>query len=212
MVEEGTLGLARAKESSEDLLEPGPDSAKDELQHRMEAARESISHTVDEIKDTVVNQYESVKETVSKTLDWHEQVKRRPVVWSASALGAGFVVGYGVAAMVKGHGNGPAQRYEYVPSTRTTITSSAASQNNVSAGRQEEKAESRPGVLERIKETPAYDRLTQEAAVVGNRFVDEISKKAQEVILPAAVGWLGSLLERLVPTHQTQRSNATRSN
>ena len=209
MVEEGTLGLARAKESSEDLLKPGPDSAKDELQGRMEAARESISHTVDEIKETVVNQYESVKETVSKSLDWHEQVKRRPVIWSATAMGAGFVVGYGVAAMVKGQGNGPAPRYEYIPSTRATIASPAASQSNVSAARQEEKAESRPGVLDRIKETPAYDRLTQEAAVVGNRFVDEISKKAQEVILPAAVGWVGSWLERLLPTPQTQRSNAT---
>ena len=159
-----------------------------------------------------MNQYESVKETVSKTLDWHEQVKRRPVIWSASALGAGFVVGYVVAAMVKGQGSASSQRYEYVPSRRATITSPAASQSNVSAARQEEEAESRPGVLERIKETPVYDRLTQEAAVVGNRFVDEISKKAQDVILPAAIAWVGSWLEGLLPTHQTQRSNATKSN
>jgi hypothetical protein len=102
MVEEGTLALVRSNESSGPLAKPGEDSSKDELQHRMEAARESISNTVDEIKDTVVNQYESVKESVSQTLDWHEQVKRRPVAWSAGALGAGFIVGYGVAAVVKG--------------------------------------------------------------------------------------------------------------
>jgi hypothetical protein len=114
--------------------------------------------------------------------------------------------------MIKGQGNQSSQRHEYVPSRAVTITSPAASESNLSAARQEEQSESRPGVLERIKETPVYDRLTQEAAVVGNRFVDEISKKAQEVILPAAVGWVGSWLERLLPTHQTQRSNATKSN
>jgi hypothetical protein len=209
MVEEGTLGLGGVKESSgESLLKPGPDSSKDELQHRMEVARESISQTVDEIKDTVVNQYESVKETISKTLDWHEQVKRRPVVWSASALGAGFVVGYGVAAMVKGEGNGSAQHSEFDQSNRATITSPAASQSKVSAARREEpRAESRAGlIIGRIKGTPAYDRVRQEAAVVGNRLVDEISKKAQEVILPAAVGWVGSWLEGLLPANEKQRS------
>jgi hypothetical protein len=180
----------------------------------MEVARESISQTVDEIKDTVVNQYESVKDTISKTLDWHEQVKRRPVIWSAGALGAGFVVGYGVAAMVKGEGNNSPQRYEYFPPgpATTTAVAAAASPGNAGAVRREVEAESRPGVLDRIKETPAYDRVKQEAAVVGNRFVDEISKKAQQVILPAAVGWVGSWLEGLFPAKENRRSEQSGSN
>ena len=206
MVEEGTLGLARSKQSSDQgLSKPGQDSSKDELQHRMEVARESISHTVDEIKDTVVNQYESVKETISNTLDWHEQVKRRPVIWSAGALGAGFVVGYGVAAMVKGEGNGPAQRYEHNPMKRATLTAPTTSQGNARAARREEAQEGpRSGFIDRIQETQAYDRLKQEAAVVGNRFVDEISKKAQEIILPAAVGWVGSWLEGFLPAKSSK--------
>jgi hypothetical protein len=208
MATEGTLGLARSQEpSSQGLSKPGPDESKDELQHRMEVARESISHTVDEIKDTVVTQYESVKETISKTLDWHEQVKRSPVIWSAGALGAGFVVGYGIAAIAKGETNSSMLRYEHDLSKRATVTPSKHSHNDASAARrEEEEEESPPGVIERLKETPAYDRLKQEAAVVGNRFVDEISKKAQQVILPAAVGWFGSWLEGLLAAKTTSEA------
>src|SRR5260370_2192332 len=63
----------------------------------MEEARDSIAQTVTEIKENVANQYQAVKET----LDWREQFKKRPVAWSAGALGVGFVVGYSVAALVK---------------------------------------------------------------------------------------------------------------
>src|SRR2546428_386478 len=99
MAEERTLGQARARTVTEE--EP----SKEELQRRMEEARDSISHTVTEIKDTVVNQYQSVKDTISETLDWREQFRKRPVVWSAGALGVGFFVGYGIAAAVKGDGD-----------------------------------------------------------------------------------------------------------
>ena len=36
----------------------------------------------------------------------------------------------------------------------------------------------KPGLFERFKETPAYDRLQAEAATLGNRFVEELSKTA----------------------------------
>lgn len=193
MVEEGTLGLVRSNEPSGPLSKPDQDSSKDDLQHRMEAARESISNTVDEIKDTVVNQYESVKESVSQTLDWHEQVKRRPVAWSAGALGAGFIVGYGVAAVVKGPPKISLPRER----GRARINSAAASESDVARPRQNE--DSGSGLIQRIKETPAYDRVKSEAGVIGNRFVDELSKKAQEVVLPAALTLIGSWLEGLLP-------------
>ena len=209
MVEEGTLGLVGSKESPGELYEPAQDSSKDELQHRMEVARESISQTVDEIKDTVVNQYESVKETVSKTLDWHEQVKRRPVAWSAGALGAGFVVGYGVAAVVKGPGKISVQRYQEAPVRRATANAPAASQSNAGAAlRGAAEIVAGSGLIDRIKETPAYDRVKSEAGVIGNRFVDEISKKAQEVVLPAALAWIGSWLEGLLPAREKGSSQA----
>ena len=90
MAQDGTLGLAPAPAPSD------PGLSKDQLQRQMAVARESISHTVDEIKDTVVHQYEAVKETISETLDWREQVKKRPfsgapalwarVSWQGTAL------------------------------------------------------------------------------------------------------------------------------
>jgi len=93
MAEERTLGLARAQDLTTD---EGP--SKEELQRRLGEARDSITNTVSEIKETVANQVQAVKDT----LDWREQFKRRPVVWSAAALGAGFCTGYCIANYVKG--------------------------------------------------------------------------------------------------------------
>lgn len=206
MVEERTLGLVRSEELP---AKSDQDASKDELQHRMEAARESISHTVDEIKDSVVNQYESVKESVSKTLDWHEQVKKRPVAWSAGALGAGFVVGYAVAAVVKGPGKISMRDYEEVPVGRAVVKTGSALQSNTGAARRHDEVdEPRAGLMERIKETPAFDRVKNEAGVIGNRFVEELSKKAQDVVLPAAIAWIGSWLEGLSPVKENGRHKA----
>ena len=204
MVEEGTLGLVRANESPARANKSDEDASKDELQHRMEAARESITSTVDEIKDAVVNQYESVKETVSQTLDWHEQVKKRPVVWSAGALGAGFLVGYGVAAIVKG----PTKISGSYDKEQTLGSTAPLSQADIDLGRPPEQPASGPGLIQRIKETPAYDRVKSEAGVIGNSFVDGISKKAQEVVLPAAIAWIGSWLERMVPAKTNSQKRA----
>jgi hypothetical protein len=42
-----------------------------------------------------------------------------------------------------------------------------------------------PGLIERFKETKAYDRLEEEIGALGDRFVNELSKTAQTVVLPA---------------------------
>src|SRR5678810_834424 len=92
MAEERTLGLARAQDYTAE--EP----SKEALQRRAEEARDSISSTVSEIKETVANQVQAVKDT----LDWREQFKKRPVAWSAAALGVGFCTGYCIANYAKG--------------------------------------------------------------------------------------------------------------
>ena len=208
MVEEGTLGLERIDDSSGQLSKVDQDSSKHELQHRMEVARESISHTVDEIKDSVVNQYESVKESVSRTLDWHEQVKQRPVAWSAGAVGAGFLVGYGVAAVVKGPTKIPVESYGG-RLRRATVYAPGASPGDVGKAPKHEVTEpSGPGLIQRLKDTPAYDRVRSEAGVIGNHFVDEISKQAQEVLVPAAMAWIGGWLGRMLPAKDNRHSQA----
>jgi ElaB/YqjD/DUF883 family membrane-anchored ribosome-binding protein len=66
----------------------------------------------------------------------------------------------------------------------------------------------KPGLFDRFKETPAYDRLQAEAATLGNRFVEELSKTAQAVVLPALLGKLKDLIGIDL---STQREGAQRS-
>lgn len=99
MAEERNVGLARATEATPPT---GDEATKAELQRRMEEARESITQTVTEIKDTVTNQYHQVKESINDSLDWREQVRRRPVEFSLGALGAGLLLGYGIGGAFAG--------------------------------------------------------------------------------------------------------------
>jgi hypothetical protein len=199
MAEERTLGLARALEhDSEEEL------SKEELQRRMEEARDSISHTVTEIKETVAHQYQAVKET----LDWREQVKRRPVAWSLGALGVGFVVGYRIAGALKSAGNGYHTGLDYLPSephayaarpVMGEVPATATGQGETSIAPSGIEEEQGPRFMERFKDTPAYGRLRQEAASLGDRFIDELSKTAQQLIIPAVVSKLGSWIEEYLP-------------
>ena len=207
MAEEGTLGLVRVHDTG------GDEPSKEELQRRMDEARDSISQTVTEIKDSVVQQYESVKETISETLDWREQFKKQPVAWSVGAAGAGFLAGYGIAAVIKGphggNGNGsqrPAD-YDYQPADFSTKPSPAARTSTGAVGlvgHREPQEDSGPGLLERIQETKAFDRVRSEAATLGSHFIDEVSKTAQEVLLPAAIGIIKGWFEGLVSRKQSR--------
>jgi hypothetical protein len=91
----------------------------------MDEARDSISHTVTEIRDTVVQQYESVKETISETLDWREQFRKQPLAWGLGAVGASFVTGYALAAIIKGpvhdHDHETNRRYDHGADRRSYI-------------------------------------------------------------------------------------------
>lgn len=186
MAEERTLGLARAHELEDE--EP----SKEALQLRMEEARDSISQTVTEIKDNVTQQYENVKDT----LDWREHFKKQPVAWSVGAVGMGFFLGYGIAAVIKDSGRSGA----YVDSAErpyasehigeplaAAISPQPVETNGKDKGR---------GLVSRFKETRAFDRLEQEVSTLGDRLVDELSTTAQEVVLPALLAkikqWIGA--------------------
>jgi hypothetical protein len=187
MAEERTLGLARAPEIENAAL------SKRELQLRMEEARDSISQTVTEIKETVAHQYESVKDA----LDWREQFKKRPVAWSLGAAGVGFCVGYCIAATIKGDAYeterpGSSQRPAYAGQPiigQSPVVSSGLSEK--SNGK-----DNRPGLIDRFKETRAFDRLQQEVGSLGDRLVEELSSTAQIVIVPAVIRkvreWIGA--------------------
>lgn len=88
------MNQQKAKELSTSQGQNDGEPSKAELERQMEETRESLSRTVKEIKDTVNEQVSAVKETVSGVLDYREQFKEEPMVWSLGALSAGFALGY----------------------------------------------------------------------------------------------------------------------
>ncbi len=203
MAEERTLGLARARESANEMR--GEDPSKEQLQRRMEEARDSITNTVTEIKDNVAQQVESVKEA----LDWREHFKKQPVAWSLGAAGVGLFVGYGIAAAIKGDGR---DEIQYAPSPAYSLT---GSETSYAESTKPNGHDDGPGLLDRFRETSAYERLSQEAGTLGDRLVNELSTTAQQVVLPALLkklkGWIGLDLstKTLSMGHKPEATNSS---
>ena len=191
MAEERTLGIARAHASASEAL--GEEPSKEQLQRRMEEARDSITNTVTEIKENVAQQVESVKDA----LDWREHFKKQPVAWSLGAAGVGFFVGYGVAAAIKGDER---NEINYAPSSAYSLTGGETTY----AEPAKPNGHDGPGLLDRFRETSAYERLSQEAGALGDRLVEELSTTAQQVVLPALLnkikGWIGLDLSTKTPS------------
>ncbi len=190
MAEERTLGIARARESETIGEEP----SKEALQRRMEEARDSITNTVTEIKENVAQQYENVKDA----LDWREHFKRQPVAWSLGAAGVGFFVGYGIAAAFKGDDYDESYSGSSIPYSPTAHSYAAQPVIGTAPSESSAKPNSKdngPGVLERFRETSAYEKLSKEAGALGDRLVEELSTTAQQVVLPALLkkikNWIG---------------------
>ena len=200
MAEERTLGLARGYEQTDE--EP----SKQELQRRLDEARDSISHTVTEIKESVANQVQAVKET----LDWREQFKKRPVVWSAGAAGVGFLVGYGLAAMVKGDGGVDSDygynRYGYGEESRSYAAQPVLQASAAAAGASKSgngKHDEGPGFFEKLSHTHAYQKVKDEAGNLGDAFVQEITQTAKQVVLPALMVSLRNFIGGYLPNAAT---------
>ena len=202
MAEERTLGLARTQEHST------PEPSKEELQRRMDQARDSISNTVTEIKETVANQVQAVKET----LDWREQYKRRPVAWSLGAAGVGFLLGYGIAATVKGDGSDDEVLDFYAsegqlagqPIVRSASSSTAASLEDNGNGHEG------PSFLQKLTHTPAFGRVKDEVGNVGDAVLQELGKTVKQIIVPALMTSLKNFLgDHLPNTAKSGSSSAT---
>jgi hypothetical protein len=198
MAEERTLGLARAQEQTSE--EP----SKEELQRRLGEARDSISSTVTEIKETVANQVRAVKDT----LDWREQFKKRPVAWSAAALGVGFATGYCIASYAKGDSDdyhSAIDRYgdevqQYAGATMAAPAhASRSAQGNGTH-------DSGPSFFKKVVNTPAFERVRDEAGNIGDAFVQELSKTAKAVVLPALITSLRNFIGDHLPNADKEPS------
>jgi|ERR1044071_186185 hypothetical protein len=231
MAEELTLGQTRAFGDGD-----GGDGepSKEELQRRMEEARESITQTVTEIKETVTNQYYSMKETVSDALDWRHHFRKNPIAFSVGALSVGFLLGYGLTGAIKGSGRTEDDEYPSSEDTdvyaRLDATPARYEDERDEADRrsafhghsyaaqpitdqadeisrdQRDETPQKPGLYERFKETSAYDRLQTEVSTLGERFMEELSSTAQNVVLPALFNKLKELFGVDLSNKQGQQS------
>jgi hypothetical protein len=198
MAEERTLGLARAPEHSTEEL------SKEELQRRMGEARDSISHTVTEIKETVAHQVQVVKDT----FDWREQFKKRPVAWSAGAFGVGLLVGCGVAGLVKGEDDAERSHDYYGPDYRSyaaqPVLSHAGATMKPQSGRGPQEGNGHdedkgPGLFEKVTQSAAYGRMRDEVGSVGESLMQELTKTAKLMVVPAIIGTLRKFLGEHLP-------------
>lgn len=206
MAEERTLGLARAPELSTEEL------SKEELQRRMDEARDSISHTVTEIKETVANQVQAVKDT----LDWREQFKKRPVAWSVGAFGVGLLIGCGIAGLVKGEEEAEPARDYYGPDYRSYAAQPVLSHAGATMkpqsftgplegnGHGEEKG---PGFVDKLTQSAAYGRVRDEVSSVGDSLIQELTKTAKVMVVPAIIGSLKKFLGQHLPSSETSRAS-----
>ena len=202
MAEERTLGLARAQDYNAE--EP----SKEELQRRMDEARDSISSTVTEIKETVANQVQAVKDT----LDWREQFKRRPAVWSAAALGVGFCTGYCIASFAKGDSDdyreaidrfGEESKYY---DSQSVAAGPITTPGNMAPRLDNGNHESGPGFFQKLTNTQAFERVRDEAGNLGDAFVQELSKTAKTVVLPALITSLRNFIGAHLPNAEKRPS------
>jgi hypothetical protein len=207
MAEERTLGLARAQDVKTE--EP----SKEELQRRLGEARDSISNTVTEIKETVAHQVQAVKDT----LDWREQFKKRPVVWSAAALGVGFATGYCIAAFAKGDEadyESAIDRYGQESNNYTSqaITGTEAAMATPGGPRPKQQGngthDTGPSFFQKMVHTPAFERVKDEAGNIGDAFVQEVSKTAKQVVLPALITSLRNFIGDHLPNVNKQTSQS----
>ena len=199
MAEERTLGLARAQDQTSE--EP----SKEELQRRLDHTRDSISQTVTEIKETVANQVQAVK----NTLDWREQFKKRPVAWSAGALGVGFLTGYCIANTFKGEDeyhrySSAIDRYgeeskSYAAQPVLGMASAGMSAPDLMPKTGNGSKDHGPGFFEKVANTQAYERVKDEVGTLGNAFVQELGNTAKTIVLPALITSLRNFIGGHLP-------------
>lgn len=67
------------------------------------------------------------------------------------------------------------------------------SESHGATSEQGEQEDDKPSLFERFKETSAYDRLQKEVSSLGDRFIEELSSTAHNVVLPALFGKIKEL-------------------
>ena len=132
------------------------------------------------------------------SFDRIEQGFDRGLKGAARSYAAQPVLGHAVAG---GHGEdvGPETRPSYssgdqAPTAPQPQALAAAYQPPPPTVQEEEEEPKGPGLIERFKETKAYDRLQEELSTLGERALEELSKTARTVVVPALLNKLKNMI------------------
>ncbi|MFL6255048.1 MAG: hypothetical protein ACJ74T_08485 [Pyrinomonadaceae bacterium] len=123
---------------------------------------------------------------------------------SSRSYAAQPVLGRAAAPAYQRTSTGAEQGEDVGPETRPSYSSgyqapTAPPQQSLasytsSAPEAEEEEPKGPGLLERFKETKAYDRLQEELSTLGERALEELSKTARNVVVPALLAKVKGLI------------------
>ncbi|HEX7314919.1 MAG TPA: hypothetical protein VF297_13410 [Pyrinomonadaceae bacterium] len=125
----------------------------------------------------------------------------RGVKGSARSYAAQPVIGHAAASAyqrtsAEGEDVGPETRPSYSSGYQapTAPQPQALASYAASAPVVEEEEPKGPGLIDRFKETKAYDRLQEELSTLGERALEELSKTARTVVVPALLSKLKNMI------------------
>ncbi len=132
---------------------------------------------------------------------------------SNASTEAAEVFGEGQASYESVPDVGPANRPSYSSGYQAQTAPASAPHANSNASFQARGAEAEeepkgPGLIQRFKETKAYDRLQDELSTLGERFIEELSQTARTVVVPALLGKLKDLVGVDLSGRGSQQSGA----
>jgi len=188
MAQPGTPGQTRGKERVGDEA-----FLKHEIRRRLEETRESVKEAASEIKEAATQGFVSVKDAVAD-FDWRDEVKKRPVAWSLGALGLGLLAGYAISGATKRahdgegkRGYGPSEPHANAAHPIIGELHNSATEQPPAPARVAAEKKRAPATIEKSKERRASDRVRQELGSLRDRFMDEVSTIAHQVLLPALI-------------------------
>jgi ElaB/YqjD/DUF883 family membrane-anchored ribosome-binding protein len=238
MAEERNLATARAPELSRDEAEPTKEELQRRMEEARDSISQTVNDIKDTVTTQYENVRESISQSLDWREQYRRRPVAFSVGALGVGLLLGYSVGGGVfggdggddlagryyeaegdydedsqqrsyaAQAITGGAHGSTA---YAPAQATEAESSdAAPRPSYSSGYAAEAEEeaNKPSVLARFKETKAYDRLQDELGTLGERAVEELSKTARNVVLPAI---LGKLKDMIGIDLSTQREVSQRS-
>lgn len=211
MAEEGNLGLARAFDSDEDAtkaeLQRRMEEARDSITETVTEIKETVVNQYNSVKESVTDALDWREQFRKRPVAWSVGAIGVGIIvgYNIGGLIEGDRADYPVqprevddvpAASAQNRVSDPSaftDQHSYATHARATSGSPYAPSSEAlgtrpsySSGYESAPSvEDKPGLIDRFKETRAYDRLQEEVADLGNRFMDELSNAARTIVLPA---------------------------